>query len=73
MDITADNSTALAVTNNNNVSIYLLLIWRQVKQCSNFSAQIISIAFKTNPIAYTTANNMLFPFWSNKGTNTSVA
>jgi hypothetical protein len=26
MDITADNSTVLAVTNNNNVSMYLLLI-----------------------------------------------
>jgi hypothetical protein len=29
----------------------------------SFSSQIVSIAFKTNPIAYaTTANNMLFRF-----------
>jgi hypothetical protein len=30
MDITADNSTALAVTNNNSVSTFLLLICQLV-------------------------------------------
>ncbi|MDG2432756.1 DUF4394 domain-containing protein [Flavobacterium sp.] len=76
MDITADNSTALAVTNNNNVSTLFTINLTTGKAASlgKFSVPVISIAFKTNPIAYaTTANNMLFRFDPTKGTNTSVA
>jgi hypothetical protein len=76
MDITADNSAALAVTNNNSVSTLFTidLTTGKAVNVGTFSAQVISIAFKTNPIAYaTTANNMLFRFDPTKGTNTSVA
>jgi hypothetical protein len=76
MDITADNSTALAVTNNNNVSTLFTinLTTGKAVNVGKFATQIVSIAFKTNPIAYaTTANNMLFRFDPTKGTNTSVA
>ena len=76
MDITADNSTALAVTNNNNVSTLFTINLTTGKATSlgKFSVPVISIAFKTNPIAYaTTANNMLYRFDPTKGTNTSVA
>jgi hypothetical protein len=76
MDITADNSTALAVTNNNSVSTLFTINLSTGKAVNvgKFGAQIISIAFKTNPIAYaTTAANMLVRFDPTKGTNTSVA
>jgi hypothetical protein len=76
MDITADNSTALAVTNNNSVSTLFTinLTTGKAVNVGTFSAQVISIAFKTNPIAYaTTANNMLFRFDPTNGTNTSVS
>ena len=76
MDITADNSTALAVTNNNNVSTLFTinLTTGKAVNVGKFAVQVISIAFKTNPIAYaTTANNMLYRFDPTKGTNTSVA
>lgn len=76
MDITADNSTALAVTNNNNVSTLFTinLTTGKAVNIGKFSTQVMSIAFKTNPIAYaTTATNMLFRFDPTKGTNTSVA
>ena len=76
MDITADNSTALAVTNNNSISTLfnINLATGKATSLGKFSVPVISIAFKTNPIAYaTTANNMLFRFDPTKGTNTSVA
>lgn len=75
MDITADNSTALAVTNSSNVStLYTInLTTGKAVNVGKFGAQVISIAFKTNPIAYaTTAANMLVRFDPTKGTNTSV-
>ena len=76
MDITADNATALAVTNSNSISTLFTINLTTGKATSigKFSVPVISIAFKTNPIAYaTTATNMLFRFDPTKGTSTSVA
>ena len=76
MDILADNSTALAVTNNANVStLYTIdLATGKAVDVGKFTAQVISIAFKTNPIAYaTTAGNMLVRFNPISGSNNSVA
>ena len=76
MDITADNATALAVTNSNSISTLFTINLSTGKATSigKFSVPVISIAFKTNPIAYaTTAANMLVRFDPTKGTNTSVA
>ena len=64
-DITPDNSQALAVTNNASVStLYTVsLETGKARNIGTFSQQIISIAFKTNPVAYAiTAGNELFRF-----------
>lgn len=76
MDILADNSTALAVTNNANVStLYTIdLTTGKAVDVGKFTAPVISIAFKTNPIAYaTTSSNMLVRFNPTSGSNNSVA
>lgn len=76
MDITSDNATALAVTNNASVStLYTIdLASGKAVNVGKFAASVISIAFKTNPIAYaTTAGNMLVRFNPTNGTNNSVA
>lgn len=64
-DITPDNSQAFAVTNNASVStLYTIsLETGKARNIGAFSQQIISIAFKTNPVAYAiTAGNELFRF-----------
>ena len=76
MDILADNSTALAVTNNANVStLYKIdLTTGKAVDVGKFTAPVISLAFKTNPIAYaTTTGNMLVRFNPTSGNNNSVA
>jgi hypothetical protein len=76
MDILADNSTALAVTNNANVStLYTIdLATGKAVDVGKFTAPVISLAFKTNPIAYaTTTGNMLVRFNPTSGNNNSVA
>ncbi len=76
MDILPDNSTALAVTNNSNISSLFTidLVSGKAINVGTFSSQIVSIAFKTNPVAYaTTSTNMLMRFNPTTGTNTSVA
>nr|WP_315178469.1 DUF4394 domain-containing protein [uncultured Flavobacterium sp.] len=76
MDILADNSTALAVTNNANVStLYTIdLTTGKAVDVGKFTAPVISLAFKTNPIAYaTTTGNMLVRFNPTSGNNNSVA
>jgi hypothetical protein len=75
MDIMPDNTTALAVTNSNSISSLFTidLMTGKAVNVGKFTASVISIAFKTNPIAYaTTATNMLVRFPTN-GTNNSVA
>ena len=76
MDILADNTTALAVTNSNSISnLYTIdLATGKAVNVGKFAASVVSIAFKTNPIAYaTTATNMLVRFNPTNGTNNSVA
>ena len=76
MDIMPDNSTALAVTNSNSISSLFTidLMTGKAVNVGKFTASVISIAFKTNPIAYaTTATNMLVRFNPTNGTNNSVA
>ncbi|MBB1194802.1 hypothetical protein DNC80_14120 [Flavobacterium sp. SOK18b] len=76
MDILPDNSTALAVTNNANLSTLFTidLATGKAVDVGKFANSVISIAFKTNPIAYaTTSTNMLFRFNPTTGTNNSVA
>lgn len=76
MDIMPDNTTALAVTNSNSISSLFTidLMTGKAVNVGKFTASVISIAFKTNPIAYaTTATNMLVRFNPTTGTNNSVA
>jgi hypothetical protein len=76
MDILADNSLALAVTYNNRIStLYTIdLATGKAVNVGVFTAPVISIAFKTNPIAYaTTAGNMLVRFNPTNGSTNSVA
>ena len=76
MDIMPDNTTALAVTNSNSISnlFTIDLMTGKAVNVGKFTASVISIAFKTNPIAYaTTATNMLVRFNPTNGTNNSVA
>jgi hypothetical protein len=66
----------LAVTSNNNVSNLFTIDLATVKAVNvgTFSANVVSLALKTNPIAYaTTAGNMLVRFNPTNGTNNSVA
>jgi hypothetical protein len=64
MDIMPDNTTALAVTNSNSISsLFTIDLMTGAVNVGKFTASVISIAFKTNPIAYaTTATNMLVRF-----------
>ena len=76
MDIMPDNTTALAVTNSNSISSLFTidLMTGKAVNVGKFTASVISIAFKTNPIAYaTTTTNMLVRFNPNNGSNNSVA
>jgi hypothetical protein len=75
MDIMPDNTTALAVTNSNSISsLFTIDLMTGAVNVGKFTASVISIAFKTNPIAYaTTATNMLVRFNPTNGTNNSVA
>ncbi|MFN3754858.1 DUF4394 domain-containing protein [Flavobacterium sp.] len=64
-DILADNSQALAVTNNNSISkLYTIdLTNGKAVDVGTFGLQVISLAFKTNPVAFaTTADNLLYRF-----------
>jgi hypothetical protein len=63
MDIMPDNTTALAVTNSNSISSLFTIDLMTGKAVNVGKFTVISIAFKTNPIAYaTTATNMLVRF-----------
>lgn len=75
-DIMPDNSQALAVTYNSNVSslFTINLETGKAQNIGTFSQSIIGIAFKTNPIAYAiTTNNELFRFNPITGTSTTSA
>lgn len=64
-DIKADNSAALAVTFNEDESrLYTIdLMTGKATWVGSFGQSIISLAFKTNPVAYaTTADNKLLRF-----------
>lgn len=64
-DILPDNSAALAVTYNNNVSnLYTVnLTTGKAEKVGTFGLAVIGIAFKTNPVAYaSTADNKLYRF-----------
>ncbi|MCG9791256.1 DUF4394 domain-containing protein [Flavobacterium algicola] len=76
MDILPDNSLALAVTNNNSISSLFTIDLTSGKAVNvgTFTASVISIAFKTNPVAYAaTASNLLVRFNPMNGvSNTST-
>jgi hypothetical protein len=75
-DILADNSQALAVTFDANVSsLYTInLSSGKAAKVGTFASPIISIAFKTNPIAFAaTATNELFRFNPINASSSSVA
>lgn len=75
-DILADNSLGLAVTYDNvKSSLYTVdLISGKAVDVGTFANPIISIAFKTNPIAFAaTATNELLRFNPTNGTSTTVA
>ncbi|MES2573386.1 MAG: DUF4394 domain-containing protein [Bacteroidota bacterium] len=64
-DILPDNSSALAVTYNNNVSTLFTvnLTSGKAEKVGTFGLAIIGIAFKTNPVAYAaTADGKLYRF-----------
>lgn len=76
MDILSDNSQALAVTFNNNQSkLYKInLVTGKASDIGTFSSPVVSIAFKTNPIAFaTTAANELVRFNPTNASSTTVA
>jgi hypothetical protein len=52
MDIMPDNTTALAVTNSNSISSLFTidLMTGKAVNVGKFTASVISIAFKTNPL-----------------------
>ena len=75
-DILADNSQALAVTFNNNQSkLYTInLVTGKASDVGTFGLPIVSIAFKTNPVAFaTTAANELLRFNPTNASSTTVA
>lgn len=75
-DILADNSQALAVTNNNSVSkLYTIdLTTGKAVDVGTFGLPVISLAFKTNPVAFAaSSDNMLYRFNPTNPTMNSVA
>lgn len=73
-DILADNSQALAVTNNASIStLYTIdLMTGKAKDIGTFGLSVIGIAFKTNPIAFAVSATELFKFNPVTGTSASV-
>lgn len=75
-DISPDNSTALAVTFNNNESkLYTInLTTGKAENIGVFGLPVIGIAFKTNPVAYAAStDNKLYRFDPTNPTINSVA
>lgn len=75
-DILPDNSTALAVTFNNNVSnLYTIsLTTGKAENVGVFGLPVIAIAFKTNPVAYAAStDNKLYRFDPTNPAMNSVA
>lgn len=75
-DINADNSAALAVTSNEDESrLYTIdLITGKAAWVGTFGQSIVSLAFKTNPVAYAaTADNKLLRFNPTNGMTNEVA
>jgi WD40 repeat protein len=74
-DINPDNSTALAVTFNENTSrLYTInLMTGKAIWVGTFGQPVVSLAFKTNPVAYaTTADNKLVRFNPLNGASNQV-
>lgn len=64
-DIIPDNSAALAITNNNNMSkLYTIdLTTGKAVDVGTFGSEVISLAFKTNPVAFAAStDNLLHRF-----------
>lgn len=75
-DILPDNSAALAVTFNNNVSnLYTVnLTSGKAEKVGTFGLSVIGIAFKTNPVAYAaSSDNKLYRFDPTNPTMNSVS
>lgn len=75
-DINPDNSTALAVTFESNMSkLYTIdLETGAARWVGSFNLPIISLSFKTNPVAFATSmDNMLYRFNPTNPTPNSVA
>ncbi|MBC7847436.1 MAG: DUF4394 domain-containing protein [Flavobacterium sp.] len=75
-DILPDNSSALAVTYNNNMSnLYTVnLATGKAEKVGVFGMAVIGIAFKTNPVAFAaTADNKLYRFDPTNPTMNSVS
>lgn len=74
-DISPDNSAALAVTfNDNNSRLYTInLMSGKASWVGTFGQAVISLAFKTNPVAFaTTADNKLVRFNPTNGMSNQV-
>lgn len=74
-DILPDNSAALAVTYNNNISnLYTVnLTTGKAEKVGVFGLAVIGIAFKTNPVAYAaSSDNKLYRFDPTNPTMNSV-
>jgi hypothetical protein len=74
-DITPDNSSALAITFDNNVSkLYTInLTSGKAENVGTFGLPVIGIAFKTNPVAFAASNdNKLYRFDPTNPTMNSV-
>lgn len=74
-DILPDNSAALAVTYNNNISnLYTVnLTTGKAQKVGVFGLAVIGIAFKTNPVAYAaSSDNKLYRFDPTNPTMNSV-
>lgn len=74
-DINPDNSAALAVTRNNDKStLYTInLTSGKASMIGTFAEPVISLAFKTNPIAFaTTSDNKLIRFNPMNGSSSQV-
>ncbi|MEO7976665.1 DUF4394 domain-containing protein [Flavobacterium sp.] len=74
-DILPDNSAALAVTYNNNISnLYTVnLTTGKAEKLGVFGLAVIGIAFKTNPVAYAaSSDNKLYRFDPTNPTMNSV-
>lgn len=75
MDIIADNSLAMAVVRNQNESrLYTIdLSTGQAAWVGVFTQPVVSIAFKTNPIAYGVSGNNLYRFNPMSATTTTMS